>query len=278
VQDEEAEVIRGYKASFASGELTGIPVNETICLGGSLCAKLEIMAAVKESDYPFVEMPFDGILGLGLKDDSPIKFLQKSSGISVFAFHFGKPSCDIAGQAAFGHLEDLPPWVSRERLMWAPLMPKAEEEGFWLLELVSVSVGGHLIQTCGTTNPCRAVVDTGAGDVMAPQDLVDPLLDILQVATKECNLNALPKIELQMQGVERIFTLTLDPSDYMAMDDCRPQFSSIEMPDAKPLWVLGVPVLRKYVSVYDLSKRRVGFAEPGKGSRKRRAVRGMRFL
>ena len=24
----------GQKASFASGELTGIPVNETICLGG----------------------------------------------------------------------------------------------------------------------------------------------------------------------------------------------------------------------------------------------------
>ena len=74
----------------------------------------------------------------------------------------------------------------------------------------------------------------------------------------------------------RIFTLTLDPSDYM--DDCRPQFSSIEMPDARPLWVLGVPVLRKYVSVYDLSKRRVGFAEPGKGPRKRRAVRGVRFV
>lgn len=52
----------GLATSFASGQLVGFAVNESLCLGG-LCAELTVMAALQESDYPFSAMPFDGILG-----------------------------------------------------------------------------------------------------------------------------------------------------------------------------------------------------------------------
>lgn len=256
------DTVNGERAYFASGVLMGFEVNESMCLGGS-CARTKIMAALEESDYPFVDMPFDGILGLGPSHDSPIRSLQQH-GISAFAFKLGTPSCSFAGQAAFGDLQDLPPWAT-EGLMWAPLMPEAEEEGYWLLEVLSMSVGGHLVQTCdGSPNACSAAVDTGSGDLMGPQDVVDPLLDILDTHQKECKLSALPKIEIRLRGVERILTLVLDPSDYAESDgsDCDIHLSSMELTHKPEMWVLGQPVLRKYVSVYDLPRKRVGFVMP----------------
>jgi len=205
-------------------------------------------------------MPFDGILGLGPSQDGPIRSLQQH-GISAFAFKLGTPSCSFAGQAAFGDLQDLPPWAVTEGLMWAPLMPKAEEKGYWLLEVLSMSVGGHLVQSCASPKACSAAVDTGSGDLMGPQDVVEPLLDILEMQ-KECKFSALPKIEIRLRGVERTLTLVLDPWDYAESDGskCDIHLSSIELSQKPDMWVLGQPVLRKYVSVYDLPRRRVGFA------------------
>eukprot|EP00435_Cladocopium_sp_Y103_P063381 s6_g25.t1 len=124
------------------------------------------------------------------------------------------------------------------------------------------SVGGHLVQTCDSANACSAAVDTGSGDLMGPQDVVDPLLDILDAQQKECKLAALPKIEIRLRGVERTLTLVLDPSDYAESDGSKCDFhlSSMELTKKPEMWVLGQPVLRKYVSVYDLPRRRVGFA------------------
>ena len=56
----------------------------------------------------------------------------------------------------------------------------------------------------------------------------------------------------------RSLTLTLEPADYA--EDCRPAlFSSTLPPERPPMWVLGQPLLRSYISVYDLQQRRVGF-------------------
>ncbi|CAK9098732.1 Dolichyl-phosphate-mannose--protein mannosyltransferase [Durusdinium trenchii] len=62
-----------------------------------------------------------------------------------------------------------------------------------------------------------------------------------------------------MKGVDdRSLTLTLEPADYA--EDCRPAlFSSTLPPERPPMWVLGQPLLRSYISVYDLQQRRVGF-------------------
>ncbi|CAL1132832.1 unnamed protein product [Cladocopium goreaui] len=123
---------------------------------------------------------------------------------------------------------------------------------------------------------CWWTKDTGSGDLMGPQDdVVDPLLDILDTHQKEtsawddsdfreCKLSALPKIEIRLRGVERILTLVLDPSDYAESDgsDCDIHLSSMELTHKPEMWVLGQPVLRKYVSVYDLPRKRVGFVMP----------------
>ena len=66
----------------------------------------------------------------------------------------------------------------------------------------------------------------------------------------------------QILHCSRTLTLVLDPSDYAesAGSKCDIHLSSIELSQKPDMWVLGQPVLRKYVSVYDLPRRRVGFA------------------
>ena len=63
----------------------------------------------------------------------------------------------------------------------------------------------------------------------------------------------------------RTLTLTLDPSDYVdpSGSRCEIHLASLDLtnkPETSEMWVLGQPVLRKYMSVYDLTHRRVGFA------------------
>ncbi|CAJ1356817.1 unnamed protein product [Effrenium voratum] len=124
------------------------------------------------------------------------------------------------------------------------------------------SVGGRVLQNCTRMSEgCRAAVDTGSGDIMGPKDIVNHLLAILAVK-EDCSLTDLAPVHFQLRGEGRTVTLTLEPVDYVDWSEgfCEVSISSVEMPLEKPqLWVLGHPLLRRYVSAYDLPQRRVGF-------------------
>ncbi|CAK0823747.1 unnamed protein product, partial [Prorocentrum cordatum] len=81
-------------ARFASGELEGRPVQDTVCLG-TACVRAELMSARKESVFPFLDLPFDGILGLSppadLKESGSLLTweLQRQAGLGCFAVRLG---------------------------------------------------------------------------------------------------------------------------------------------------------------------------------------------
>ena len=57
--------------------------------------------------------------------------------------------------------------------------------------------------------------------------------------------------------------MDLTPADYVEKTDgfCDVSISVMDMPPEKPqIWVLGQPLLRRYLSVYDMKERRVGFS------------------
>ena len=59
-----------------------------------------------------------------------------------------------------------------------------------------------------------------------------------------------------------MLSLSLTAADYIDKTDgfCDASISVMDMPPEKPqVWVLGQPLLRKYVSVYDVKNRKVGF-------------------
>ncbi|CAJ1366789.1 unnamed protein product [Effrenium voratum] len=131
----ESEEADGLATSFATGQLVGFAVKDSFCLA-DLCARGSIMAAVQESYYPFTAMPFDGILGLGPTHDasSPLRALAEV-GLDRFAFRLEAPIGGVNGEAAFGALPTH--WINGPT-EWVPLVPEAEEEGYWLVEVLAV--------------------------------------------------------------------------------------------------------------------------------------------
>merc|ERR1740138_1761984 len=51
--------------TFGTGQVSGYFARDAVCLG-FMCADMNFISATNESDEPFKDVPFDGILGLAL--------------------------------------------------------------------------------------------------------------------------------------------------------------------------------------------------------------------
>merc|ERR1719387_3096597 len=50
---------------FGTGKVHGSFVRDSLCLSPTSCAKVNFMTAIQETDEPFQDCDFDGIMGLG---------------------------------------------------------------------------------------------------------------------------------------------------------------------------------------------------------------------
>ncbi|CAK0795809.1 unnamed protein product [Prorocentrum cordatum] len=78
----------------AGGQARRGPSQDTVCLG-HLCIRAELLSA-QESAFPFLDLPFDGILGLGpppaevaVSGSVPSRELQRQAGLGAFAVRLG---------------------------------------------------------------------------------------------------------------------------------------------------------------------------------------------
>merc|ERR1740130_2605425 len=53
--------------TFGTGEISGVFLQDDVCLG-SLCANVRFVGATDETDDPFTQFKFDGVLGLALPE------------------------------------------------------------------------------------------------------------------------------------------------------------------------------------------------------------------
>merc|ERR1712166_1369358 len=92
-----------------------------------------------------------------------------------------------------------------------------------------------------------------------PTDLVDKLTSKLDAKSDCSNFAELPKIGFKIG--DRV--LNLDPDDYMDKGNGNCDFSvmALDVPPPKgPLFIFGDPFLRRFVTIYDRSGPKVGFA------------------
>ena len=52
--------------TFGTGQVTGHYAKDQVCVGQDLCAALSFVEATNQSEHPFLNAPYDGVLGLGL--------------------------------------------------------------------------------------------------------------------------------------------------------------------------------------------------------------------
>ncbi|KAJ1860417.1 aspartic proteinase precursor [Coemansia sp. RSA 486] len=113
-----------------------------------------------------------------------------------------------------------------------------------------------------------AAIDTGSSLLVLPTTLSD--LINKQIGAKKnfagqyvvdcASVASLPPFTMQFGGKE----YALDAEDYVlnVQGQCISGFMGMDIPEPLgPIWIIGDVFLRKFYSVYDLGKNRVGFAK-----------------
>eukprot|EP00927_Polykrikos_kofoidii_P017952 TRINITY_DN18243_c0_g1_i1.p1 TRINITY_DN18243_c0_g1~~TRINITY_DN18243_c0_g1_i1.p1 ORF type:complete len:627 (-),score=79.77 TRINITY_DN18243_c0_g1_i1:32-1798(-) len=272
--------------TYGTGKLTGEYVRDRICMGDtkdgnsdpvsslasmdqSVCSKVNFLGVIQESRFPFSELPFDGIFGLGLSGLSAGKtfnFVNQlrtdgDIGDPTFAVFLRELSKDEDSEITFGGW--LPERLENpdDGLQWLPVNhDEANQKGYWLVTMRDIYIRGQPMGLCddfSATPRCKVAMDTGSSLMMGPPDAVSRLIQSLGVCSKQ-----MPVIRLEFDAMAGgTFDVILRPEDYAEIDSdrCAVAFQGIELPPSLgPLWVLGQTALRKYYSVYDSKRWRVG--------------------
>jgi len=226
--------------SFGTGEVTGVFLEEDVCIGARTekrgqstagregkaslqddvlpegCMRMRMIAATEMSDDPFREFMFDGVLGLGLPGLSEAPEFNFGHVVAASAARAGAKRPHMFAVFLADHKEESSEITlggfSEERveddLAWNPVyMP---EIGQWMLEVKSVRVDNTPVDFCN--EGCRAIVDTGTSLIAVPSVVLPELFELLMHPasdTMDCKGPG-PTLHIELEGL----TLRLEPQDY----------------------------------------------------------------
>lgn len=272
--------------TYGTGKLTGEYVRERVCMSAGddqsalrgaegarrACTTVDFLGVTQESRFPFIELPFDGIFGLGLAGLSAgpqFNFVSRMGADStiarpIFAVFLRNLTADEESEITFGGFREE---RMQSSLTWLP-MPKdeADEKGYWLLTMRDMYVNGQPLKLCdnGDDNRCKVAMDTGTSLTMGPILEANKLLAALDVDVECSNFQKLPTIRIVLDAVSGgTFDMVLNGQDYAEESEgtCATTFQSIQLPpNLGRMWVFGQSMLRKYYSVYDYRNSRIGVA------------------
>jgi hypothetical protein len=241
--------------SFGTGDISGDYYKDKFCIAENLCSEVRFVAATAQSPEPFSETPFDGILGLGFKDLSMgehfniVDDLNANGQLPLGTFAVFLTD-DSNSEITFGGYR--PEQVASD-IVWANVV----RESYWQVGVDDITFNNAETGLCN--GGCQVAVDTGTSMLAGPSDLVDKLSNKLNAKDDCSNFDQLPTIGFKVKNK----VLNLSPEDYMdkSTGDCSFSVMALDVPPPKgPLFIFGDPFLRRFVTIYDRSGPRVGFA------------------
>mmetsp|Transcript_30520 Transcript_30520/g.94837 ORF Transcript_30520/g.94837 Transcript_30520/m.94837 type:complete len:507 (+) Transcript_30520:55-1575(+) len=266
--DRDTQVI-----NFAMGDCVGQYARDRICLGGA-CASADFMTMTEESDDPFKNAEWDGVLGLGqsLADAEEFNIFGVLAGNAtpalhrpVFSVYLGRRVEDEA-EITFGDYSEA---RMASRLQWV----NVSQEGYWQFQFTDFTIDGRPAGLCKKygRRACQGVLDTGSSLMMGPKADLDSLVSLLNFG-HETEINCtkgdkFPKLGFLIGGE----TFEMEPEDYMdrshhpsaaaGVDTCWAHLMPVGDTGRGPIFVLGMPFMRAFYTVYDVRHKRIGIAK-----------------
>lgn len=255
------------QSDLGEGEAKTVLVRDNICLPGSVssehgngsaraCVDMPLLAAISMDEKPFLALPADGIIGLGMEALSPAgcSFLahlfEGATGVSrTFGIHLGSST----GEVSFGGINSS---LLSEPLVWLPVHDPAS--GYWQVAIRQVRLGSRIVDAC--SHGCHGVVDTGASRLGVQHNIYDKLsFDIARSLQPSRTGSCVgPSLELDLGDM----VLRLDPEDY-SDSRCEPllgALTKLEEPEFVGVYALGTAIMRHYYAAFDVESQRIGFA------------------
>jgi len=235
------------------------------------------------TNQPFLDAPFDGIVGLGLEGLSAgpeYNFLGRLTTQEGMKPQF---ALFVPNQAEGGRAEITFGGFRPERLagplLWAPV---AEPEvGFWQVVVKAVRIGDQEIDVC-KDGICRGFVDSSSSQLGVPEDAIAELEVAMGfkegVAPSQGNGDCTvgPDLQLVLEGGRTLTLTTQEYAEKASTGICRSLLHPLrntETAGSKHIseedtrkgtalsrsFILGEPVLRRYYTVFDGERKRLGF-------------------
>lgn len=243
---------------FGTGEIHGELFSDSMCIG-SACSKIHFIGADKESDDPFMQMPFDGLLGLGFTE---LSIGDSFNVLDTFVAKNALPSNKFSlylddndgSEISFGGYKKS---YTVGDVVWAPVSHQA----YWQVEIDDVTLNNEKRGIC---QGCQVAVDSGTSMLAGPSSVVKELSNQLHLNSDCSNLDDLPLLGFAVAGS----ILNLEPADYIDQDmgSCSLSLHPMDIPPPRgPIFVFGDPFLRRFLTVFDRDGPRVGFAVANRG-------------
>lgn len=256
---------KNIEISFGTGDIMGSCVEDQVCLG-DICNRIAFIDASQESNEPFVEFTFDGVLGLALTpmaQGSSFSFMEVTGGNQLlrhplFAVFMAADDAENS-EITFGDVKDE---HMDSHLLWANVRAGV---GYWEVHIDDVTLDDVPQQIC---EDCRVAVDTGTSELAGPTDIIEKLRTQLNVDRACKNFDQLPKLGFIISN----HILNLEPQDYVDKSNAGCELSMMDLdvpPPNGPIFVFGIPFLQKFYTVYDHENKKVGFALAKHGAVKR---------
>jgi len=207
-----------------------------------------------ESEMPFDQCSFDGIMGLGFKDlsmgegfnmvdDIVSQRSLPSNKFSVYLTDEGGSEISFGGYKRSQAASDV---------LWAPVT----RQSYWQIGIDDVTFNNEKTGLCSN---CQVAVDTGTSLLAGPSEVVENLGAKLDLKEDCSNFHKLPLLGFAIGDK----VLNLLPDDYIdkASGTCSLSLMTLDVPPPKgPLFIFGDPFLRRFLTIYDRDGPRVGFA------------------
>jgi len=139
----------------------------------------------------------------------------------------------------------------------------------WAVRLneVSTTNGKVTEKRCGENQPCIAIVDSGTSLIGVPPMAVPMVMGLLKAIKQDCsNLNELQDLvfdlgghKFVMPGAAYVVQFRVDK-----VRKCLPAFTDFDMMSGQgSVWILGMPFLRHFYTVFDRTEPSIYVAEQG---------------
>ncbi|XP_016964058.1 lysosomal aspartic protease [Drosophila biarmipes] len=261
---------RGFSLQYGTGSLSGFLSTDIVDIDGLVIRNQTFAEAVAEPGTTFVNVIFDGIIGMAFTALSaglttPFENIIQQGLVKrpVFSVYLRREgTSEFGGEVIWGGVDRS---IYRGCISYVPVSMPA----YWQFTANSVKIQDTLL-----CNGCQAIADTGTSLIAVPLRAYNAINKILNAtdsgegeAFVDCSsLCSLPNVHLNIGGA----TYTLTPKDYISkVQDNNNQtlcLSGFTYLQGTLLWILGDIFLGKVYTVFDVGNERIGFARLRKNS------------
>lgn len=244
--------------TLVSSDVSGEFVRDKVCVGQA-CGVADFVSLLEESDEPFGDLAFDGVMGLSptspdAKEFNLLQALLAKRKQPVFGLYL---AATFKGLSAGGEL--IMGGFRKERmigeLVWAPV----SAAGTWQINVDDITMNGEPMHLCAKGG-CNAGVDTGSSLVMLPGNMLSSIMRKLDTGDDCSKIDKAnpPTLGFMVNGHK----MEMQMSDFLENTDdgCDLLLATATGSGKGPNIVLGYPFLRRFYTVFDHGQSRIGFA------------------